>query len=172
MSASISVPVPQRWLPRLLSGKPHQIIGEPDAPYLLRWFLIPPNRGLNLYLHHFTRSDDPRGFHDHPWDFVSLMLAGSYREITESAAVLRRPGAVAIRRAEHRHRIELITNSDGIPQHCWSIVLTGPRRRPWGFWGPTPHGGPARFIPWQLFGLGGCDAPIRLNTTPKRGPHQ
>lgn len=167
MSASISVPAQQRWLPGLLSGKPHQIIGEPDAPYLLRWFLLPPNRGLNLYLHHFTRSDDPRGLHDHPWDFVSLMLAGSYREVTESGAVVRHWGAVAIRRAEHRHRIELLSKPDGTSRRCWSIVLTGPRRRPWGFWCRTRNG-PARFIPWQHFGHAGCDSPTHPFTAPDR----
>jgi hypothetical protein len=49
MSATISVPSSDRWLARLLSGRPHQLIGPPDRPYLLRWFVIPPNRWCNIY---------------------------------------------------------------------------------------------------------------------------
>jgi hypothetical protein len=49
MSATISVPSSDRWLARLVSGRPHQLIGPPDRPYLLRWFVIPPNRWCNIY---------------------------------------------------------------------------------------------------------------------------
>ncbi|KEP41877.1 hypothetical protein [Mycobacterium kansasii] len=151
MSAIISTPVRARWLPRLLSGKPHQLIGDTHAPYLLRWYLLPPNRHLNLYLHQFHRSDDPPELHDHPWDFASLVIAGSYVEITETSAAPRRPGTVAIRRAEHRHRIQLRCGPSGRPRRCWSLVLTGPHRRQWGFWSPTADG-PPRFTPGQMFG--------------------
>ena len=68
------------WLRRLMSGKPHFIIGGVDDPYLLRWFLIPRNHILNVYLHKFLRSDDDRALHDHPWWFVSIMLRGRYLE--------------------------------------------------------------------------------------------
>ncbi|MGH3970512.1 MAG: hypothetical protein ACRDTV_20930, partial [Mycobacterium sp.] len=84
MSATISTSVQTRWLPALLRGKPHEIIGDLEAPYLLRWYLLPRNRHLNIYLHHFHRSDDPDVLHDHPWDFVSILIAGRYIEITES----------------------------------------------------------------------------------------
>jgi hypothetical protein len=158
MSASVSIPVQARWLPRLLSGKPHQVIGDPDAPYLLRWYVLPRNQHINIYLHHFQRSDDPRALHDHPWAFVSILIAGSYAEITDSTSTLRTPGTIAIRRAVHRHRIQLPTNPDGTERSCWSVIITGPRRRQWGFWCPSRHG-VHRFIHWRQFGPGGCDSP-------------
>ncbi|SID67872.1 Protein of uncharacterised function (DUF550) [Mycobacteroides abscessus subsp. abscessus] len=66
----------RKWL-RL---EPHQPIGaEGEAPYLLRWYVIPRNRWLNIYLHKFLRDDDDRALHDHPWWFVSLMLWGQYK---------------------------------------------------------------------------------------------
>ena len=68
------------WLPQLLSGRPHKVIGGPD-PYLLRWHVIPRNRLLNVYVHKFLRSDDDRALHDHPWWFVSLILRGRYDEV-------------------------------------------------------------------------------------------
>lgn len=151
MSATISTRLHSRWRPALLGGGPHEIIGAPDAPYLKRWYLIPPNRRVNLYLHRFCRSDEPEALHDHPWDFVSILLTHRYLEVTDTAATVRTAGSIALRRAEHRHRIRLFTDGHGTPQPCWSLVITGPRRRPWGFWCPTTSGG-RRFVPWQTYG--------------------
>ena len=80
------------------------------------------------------------------------MLKGSYREIGERRTLMRRPGSLAIRRASSRHRVELL----GGP--VTTVILTGPRCRAWGFWCPRPLQ-PARFVPWQEFGLRGCGEP-------------
>lgn len=139
----------REWLPTLLSGRPHQVIGEdPDNPYLLRWFLIPRNPFINIYRHRFCQSD-PSVPHDHPWHFASLVLRGSYREVGERATIVRRPGSLALRRARSRHRVELL----GHP--VTTVVITGPHRRRWGFWCPRPAA-PPTFVPWEQFGPGGC----------------
>ena len=139
----------REWLPKLLSGRPHQVIGDdPAEPYLLRWFLIPRNPVVNIYRHRFCRSD-PSVPHDHPWHFASLVLRGSYREITERRTLVRRPGSVAFRRAHSRHRVELLTAP------VTTVIITGPRCRRWGFWCPRPAA-PPEFVPWQQFGSGGC----------------
>ena len=95
------------WLSTLLSGRPHQTIGDPTDPYLLRWFLIPRNPYVNIYRHRFCKSD-PSAPHDHPWPFLSIVLRNSYRDITEHGTVVRRPGSLAFRRATARHRVELL----------------------------------------------------------------
>jgi quercetin dioxygenase-like cupin family protein len=137
------------WLPTLLSGRPHQVIGDdPAEPYLLRWFLIPRNPIVNVYRHRFCRSD-PSAPHDHPWHFASIVLKGIYREISERRTIVRRPGSVAFRRASSRHRVELL----GHP--VTTVIITGPRCRRWGFWCARPAEPPA-FVPWEQFGSGGC----------------
>jgi hypothetical protein len=159
VSATISVPTSQPWLRRLLSGRPHQSIGTEGDPYLQRWFLIPHNGFVNLYLHKFCHSDDDRALHDHPWPFLSLIVAGQYREVTETTTVIRRRWSIAARRAHHRHRVELAGEPTPVP--VWTLVLTGPRRRTWGFWCPQDSGtaADARFVPWQQFDAGGCGEP-------------
>lgn len=149
------------WLRTLLSGRPHQVIGDdPAEPYLLRWFLIPRNPLINIYRHRFCQSD-PSVPHDHPWHFASLVLSGHYREIREHRTIVRRPGSVAFRRAGSRHRVELL----GGP--VTTVIITGPRCRRWGFWCPQPTA-PSVFVPWEQFGSGGCGEYLTAPTPEKR----
>lgn len=125
--------------------KPDFIVGGADNPYLRRWWLIPRNRIFNVYLHHFMRSDDDRALHDHPWWNVSILLVGSYVEMVPAdprhpaGALLnlrRRAGDIVVRRAAAAHRIMLDTDWAGRPYPVWTLFLTGPRIREWGFWCP------------------------------------
>jgi hypothetical protein len=113
--------------------KPDVMIGGFDDPYLARWWVIPRNRFFNIYLHLFYRSDDDRALHDHPWVNASYLLSGSYIEHTIQAGgvnvrTLRNAGDLAMRRSVSAHRVELI---DG--RSCWSLFITGPIIRSWGF---------------------------------------
>ncbi len=109
---------------------PDFIIGGADNPYLLRWWLIPRNRWFNVYLHNMLRDDDPRALHDHPWWNVSIVLKGGYLEWRQDANVRwRGPGSVVFRRATTAHRLTL--GSSGAPS--WSLFITGPKVREWGF---------------------------------------
>lgn len=140
---------------RLISGfrslfSPHFVVGKREDPYLLRWYLIPRNRWFNLYLHKFCRDDDDRALHDHPWWFVSLMIRGRYTEVTgydfqgRALGCVRTAPSIAYRSAKHQHRV-ILSARDGKLLPCWTIVLTGPRVREWGFW--CPQG----FVPWYDF---------------------
>lgn len=137
-----------KWLGTLLSGEPHFYIGGRERPYMLRWYLIPRNRRLNIYLHKFCRDDDDRALHDHPWWFVSVMLRGMYIEYmphSQGACRVRRAVSFAFRKATHQHRVELRKREDGSPIPCCTLVVTGRKVREWGFW--CPKG----FVPWHQF---------------------
>jgi hypothetical protein len=123
---------------------PDFIIGGADNPYIRRWWIIPRNRWFNIYLHHILRSDDDRALHDHPWWNLSIILKGGYNEVTPRGTRWRGPGSFVLRRAIARHRLVLPTYG-GAMHHCWSLFITGPRIREWGF--HCPQG----FVPWQQF---------------------
>ena len=154
MTAVVSRVDSASWLRTFVSGRPHQVVSNEHGPYLHRWYLLPHNRFRNIYLHRFVQSDDDEALHDRPWWFVTLVLAGRYREITESGARERRPGGIARREAAHRHRVELLRDATGAEKPCWTLVLTGPNERTWGFW--CDRGRERRFVPWRDFGAGGC----------------
>jgi hypothetical protein len=127
-----------------LSREPDVIIGPQSDQYLRRWFVIPRNPVFNIYLHQFLRSDDDRALHDHPWWNVSLLLDNEYVENTITAGGINHrirysAGDLKFRSAKYAHRVELTNGS------CWSLFITGPRVRDWGFHCPT------RWVPWQEF---------------------
>ena len=130
------------WLiSRVTRRVPDFIIGKPGSPYLRRWWVIPRNRFFNIYLHEFLRSDDDRALHDHPWVNCSILLRGTYWEHLESGYALRRyAGDVIFRRSgKIAHRIEIIDAP------AWTLFITGPRYREWGFRCP------AGWVHWQDF---------------------
>jgi hypothetical protein len=109
---------------------PDFVIGGVENPYLLRWWLIPRNRWFNVYLHKIIRDDDPRALHDHPWWNVSVLLKGGYLEWRKDRPpAWRRAGSVVFRRATCAHRLTL--GASGTP--AWSLFITGPKTREWGF---------------------------------------
>lgn len=123
---------------------PDVIVGGAESPYMRRWWVIPRNRFFNIYLHHFLRSDDDRALHDHPWWNLSVLLDGRYVEHTISAGGInvrteRKAGDWKFRQAGAAHRIELIEGP------CWTVFITGPRLREWGF--HCPRG----WVHWRDF---------------------
>jgi hypothetical protein len=146
-----------RWLASRLATRlpperdPDFRIGELDADgngQLNRWYLIPRNRLFNVYLHEILRDDDDRALHDHPWWSLSLVLHGTMAEIyrrpdaTEAARAMY-TGALVWRRAKFAHRLYLPVVSE--ERSAWTLFLTGPTVRTWGF--HCPRG----WVPWRTY---------------------
>jgi len=122
----------------------------PDGhPYLYRWHLKPRDRtGAtgNLYFHIQVADDPERPHHDHPWENMSVILAGGYREsvlmgsFRSSAGeftpmideITRLPGDVIFRKASDAHHLRLLPGE----LYSMSQFATGPKVREWGFWCP------------------------------------
>jgi hypothetical protein len=130
--------------------KPNFVVpgGSVEKPYMQRWWVIPKNDWLNIYVHRLQRDDDARGLHDHPWWNISFLLAGSYIEVVPDFSkaptpytrifdlpVLRKvrtAGSFVFRRCTDSHRLELPVVNGEI-QRVWSLFITGRKRRSWGF---------------------------------------
>lgn len=120
----------KQWAKGWLSGGPHFIIGP---RYLLRWYVVPRNPWLNVYLHKFLHDDEDRALHDHPWWFISMMVRGRYYELTRDNFVVRTTPSVAYRKPTHAHRVVLQKDASDNPIPCWTLVVTGRVVRDWGF---------------------------------------
>lgn len=104
-------------------------------------------------VHEIVAGDDSRAFHDHPWAFLAIGLSGSYIEETPDPGLVEHdelgavthcplPGIwwnrkrrftapfVNVKRATDLHVLDV---HDG---PVWTLFLTRPKTRSWGFAGP------------------------------------
>lgn len=81
------------WARQQMEREPDFLIGEPSAPYMRRWWIVPRNRMQNVYLHEILRSDTDEALHDHPFDNTSLLIVrrGDSEQCHQSAARHPRP---------------------------------------------------------------------------------
>lgn len=95
--------------------------------YMRRWRLVHFKR-FGVRVHCIERDDKDRELHDHPFDFVSIILKGGYIEHRPFGVsrVFKAPSFV-VRKAEDLHRLELINGP------TWTLVFRGALRREWGF---------------------------------------
>ncbi len=124
------------------------ITGLDGSEYLIRRYLLPRNKILNIYLHRFLGSDDDRALHDHPWYSVSVVLKGELIEHLPRKRLRKiKAGVISFRSPLQQHRIELPTG-----QKATTLFITGPVVRKWGF--ACPKG----WVAWDRYGKnGGCD---------------
>lgn len=140
----------QRWA----LWKPFDIRGKDGDLYLHRRRIV-QTPAFGVYVHRIYREDFDRHPHDHPWQFVSVILRGGYWERVHEAApladgrilmdrvnltgrlVYRRRGSVHLHRYSRAHRITKVKPG------TISLVVVGRRRGGWGFW--TAEG----FRPWR-----------------------
>ncbi len=125
-----------------------EVIGRAGKPYLYRWYLLNLGRFGQFFLHRFVRSDGDLDLHDHPFNFLSLILWGGYWEELidpyedrkavardglferkKPVRVWRYPGTVHYSHAETIHRVVL---KDG--HYCWTLIWRSKKVRQWGFW--------------------------------------
>ncbi len=106
-------------------------LGLKECPYLKRWVFLFFDYGIRI--HYWRRSDDKRFFHNHSWDFISLIIRGSYTDvsldinsnkITEDTV---KTGSIRYRKANHFHYVK-------VHKPTLTIVLSGKPLQNWGFW--------------------------------------
>jgi hypothetical protein len=115
--------------------------------YLDRW-AVGHDRVGGIMLHRMSAPDPGVDLHDHPWWFLSVVLWGGYTEeradtraapamaqLAEHGVPTRRPwGSARTMRLDECHRVVALDR-----RTCWTLVVKGPRRRPWGFYLPTGY---------------------------------
>lgn len=126
-------------------------IASDDGDFMTRWSLLPSNKFFNIHLQkRFANDPNDIYLHDHPYWNVSLVLRGGYVEFVKADPTIgdvssrnmfahwRPAGSIIFRRAADAHRIL-------VGDVSWSIWITGPVCRRWGFHLP---GG---WVHWRKF---------------------
>lgn len=127
--------------------EPDFIIAPLGKPFLNRWHLFRNKRLGTIYLHQTVDHDDQRALHDHPWSNISVIVRGAYFEIVPAdgtrpyhggdavTPIRRERGDVIFRKALTPH--SLLLPGGNQPEECWSLFITGPVVRRWGFYCPN-----------------------------------
>lgn len=162
-----------RWLPfELIEDCNHD-------PYLSRWFIL-RCQWLYIFIHKFHRSDEDRALHDHPWNYISLILRHGYWEHSEETClacqhsrgefcpachgpegyqctICNRTGKIAVKKFIRAGSIiwRPATWRHRIElvdgKNAWTLIIRFKRRRDWGFW--TAEG----FVPWRQWWRANCE---------------
>ena len=111
-----------------------KIVSQKGVTHFRRWRLFWSPWG-SVYLHHITNSDLDIDPHDHPWDFRSLILKGSYSEESRypkddykrSHVNIFKPGMVNKKKTTEVHKLTLKSKS------VWTLVFVGKRKHDWGY---------------------------------------
>lgn len=120
--------------------EPDLTIAPDGLPYLYRWHLQSGDKGPGMYFHVQVASDPERPLHTHPWDNMSVILAGAgYEEHLQklpphgdTMVYRRKVGDVIFRQAKQAHR--LIMPDHGT--YTMTQFAFGPKINEWGFWHP------------------------------------
>lgn len=128
--------------------RPDFIVKDAGEDRMYRWFLIPRNKWINIYLHKLVKPD-PQALHDHEYDNLSIVLRGGYFETTSvdkrdvrdlgrkpTRTRWRPPGSIIARKAEWAHRLSplyTLRNGASTVVPSWSLFITFRRKRNWGF---------------------------------------
>lgn len=105
---------------------------RPLEAHFVRYRLI-QTPWFGIYVHRFD-NPDVRTFHDHPWNFTSVVLRGAYVEVVQKdgqryARKLGRGSRRVNRKmAEDLHFIETL-----LRKPTWTLIVVGRRRRVWGY---------------------------------------
>lgn len=131
-----------------------------QTPYIVRWHLL-HTKWFRVMIHHILCTDETLCPHDHPWNFISIILKGAYTEhrfeqdfprYSFDSALERKggryhtrtyypAGSILYRPAATAHRLEVAEGKT-----TWTMVITSSKKRRWGFWSL------GRFIPHKEFG--------------------
>lgn len=125
------------WIDRLLRRlfRFFMIENAEGDPYMARYKLF-RTPWFKVYLHHIFRSDEDLELHDHPWNFVSIVLWNGYWEVCSMSEFPGTPdwpkrigaGSIVRHRARDAHRLVL-------ERPAWTLVFVTGKERVWGFYG-------------------------------------
>lgn len=100
--------------------------------YLKRWILL-RTPWFGIFLHKMTGPDSRETLHDHPWNFISLVLRGGYVERRLDPVTLEINEARIVSRWNKVRAYEAHSIRSLLREPTWTLVFVGRRIRNWGY---------------------------------------
>ncbi len=112
-----------------------------------RWSIM-STKWFNIYIHCIYKPDEDKNLHDHPWDFCSIILKGTYTEqisvINDEDILLKIPSKYLPTKKINRHPFSIVYRKSHVPHKIlhilnskpvWTLVITNTKNREWGYIG-------------------------------------
>lgn len=117
----------------LASKFPVESVPQIGVCVMRRFFVRRSKEKGNVYVHHFIAAQNEERAHDHPWNFISFMLAGGYTEIVYDHGKEVSRTRYSAPRVLYRDR-NCIHKLVEIEADTWTVVFTSRWLGRWGYW--------------------------------------
>lgn len=104
-----------------------EIKSKEGVLHFRRWQLL-KTRWFTIYIHGIYHKDEDTHLHNHPWNFINMILKGSYTEQTVNGTILQKPFRINKRKGSDYHKIlNVHTNV------VYTLFIIGSKRMEWGY---------------------------------------
>lgn len=92
-----------------------------------RWQIL-KTPWFSIWLHGIYAADEDKHLHNHPWDFKSMVLKGSYIEETQHGFITQKPLKFNSRNGNSFHKIHKL-----LTPVVYTIFFVTKQKRQWGY---------------------------------------
>lgn len=104
-----------------------EIKSKTGVVHFRRWELL-KTPWFSIWLHGIYKEDQDEHLHNHPWDFISVVLWGSYLEALKTKVNTQFPGRINVRNGVGYHKIlKLLTKT------VYTLFFVTKPKREWGY---------------------------------------
>lgn len=93
-----------------------------------RWCIISIKNLFSINLHIIYKADEDNHLHNHPWNFISMVLWGRYVERLEDRLVNRFPLQISYRRKNVFHKIHMLLSRKVV-----TLNIMFSKQKEWGY---------------------------------------
>lgn len=113
-----------------------KVIKSKEGVLHFKRFAIIECKWFNIYIHSIYKADEDEHLHDHPWNYISIVLYGKFMEAIKNSTSAKQkyemnwlsPKDISAQKAERTHKIYML-----LSEKIVTLFFTGPRFREWGY---------------------------------------
>lgn len=104
-----------------------RIVSRENIIHFTRFAIIDIPNVFGIYIHRIYKEDKDNALHNHPWNFLGIVLSGAYTEETVQGVKLKKVGTVSIGGRHFFHKIKSIERDTTTLFFVWG------KHKPWGY---------------------------------------
>lgn len=103
-------------------------IRSQDGVLVFKRYAIFQTTFLSLYVHFIYQADKDKHLHNHPWNFLTMVLRGKYYVMLPNSVEIKRPGSLSFMTRKGYHKIAFVVGPPVV-----TLFLAVGKWTPWGY---------------------------------------